>query len=230
MLEQYQKDFSSDSDDALSETRFQMSRRKLVFTLSGATLALLFFLFLVGTFKNDEATPKKKPVTNIATSAIDAKLQEFELRLAKLEKQPATATPSTTTLAIATPTTTTLAAEKFLTADAAFDPEMFEEKIIPISQNSLNNEPVKQLISTDPVQQTPIAPITAPAKSEPAPSAKTAATRTYIVQRGDSLSKISAHFYGTTKHWKEIYNANKERIGNINQLKVGTLLTIPEEP
>lgn len=191
MLEQYQKDFASNADDALSESRFQMSRRKLVFTLAGASLALLSFLFLVGTFKSDEAAPEKPAPRQ---SAVDLKLQEIEARLAKLEKQP------TVTLA--------LAPEKpSVPVEPAFDPEMFEERIAPAVQ-------------AIPAPSEPIVPI----RNEPV-----TATRTYVVQKGDSLSKISSRFYGTTKYWKEVYNANKERIGNMNQLKVGTELTIPDE-
>lgn len=196
MLQQYQKDFSSNSDDALSDSRFQMSRRKLVFTLASASLLLLSFLFLVGTFRTEETTPVK-PAPHVPQTAIEEKLQEFEARLTKLEKQPAVIALNT---------------ENLKATEPAFYPELFEEHIVPAVQNIA--------APADPVPE----PAATPAKSQQA-----AATQTYVVQKGDSLSKISQRFYGTTKYWKEIYNANKERIGNMNQLKVGTELTIPDK-
>ena len=63
----------------------------------------------------------------------------------------------------------------------------------------------------------------------PVPQKRQEQSRTYTVQRGDTLSKISLRYFGTTKRWKDIYNANKNKITNINQLKVGTQLTIPED-
>jgi nucleoid-associated protein YgaU len=56
---------------------------------------------------------------------------------------------------------------------------------------------------------------------------KPAASSTYTVKKGDSLSTISKHFYGDQKFWKRIYDANKDKIKDANKLKVGTVLTIP---
>ena len=50
MLEQYQKEFSQKHTDLLSEDsdlEKGLSKRKLFFALSGATFALVFFLFLM---------------------------------------------------------------------------------------------------------------------------------------------------------------------------------------
>jgi LysM repeat protein len=53
------------------------------------------------------------------------------------------------------------------------------------------------------------------------------ATRTYTVRSGDSLSVISEHFYGTSAHWKWIYDANRSKISNADSIFVGEKLTIP---
>lgn len=210
MLEQYQKDHPH---DALSENQFQMSQRKLVFTLAGAALVLLVFLFLIGTFKEeDETIPQNQPVIK---ASIEAKLQDFDARLAKLEQQ-------TTLIAAATETKPS--------PEITFDPQMFEESVPQVAQNSptmpLSNEALKQLVPTSPVEEIAIPQPTVAST----PVTKIAPPRTYIVQPGDSLSKISSKVYGTTKNWKEIYAANRELISNMNQLKVGTQLTIPENP
>ena len=51
----------------------------------------------------------------------------------------------------------------------------------------------------------------------------------YKVKSGDVLGTISQSVYGSTKHWKRIYDANKDVIGtDPNRLKVGMELRIPE--
>ena len=53
------------------------------------------------------------------------------------------------------------------------------------------------------------------------------ATRTYTVRSGDSLSAISEHFYGKSADWRWIYEANRSKISNPNDISVGERLTIP---
>ena len=53
------------------------------------------------------------------------------------------------------------------------------------------------------------------------------ATRTYTVRSGDSLSQISERYYGNPAHWQWIYEANKSKIYNPNDIYVGESLTIP---
>lgn len=48
------------------------------------------------------------------------------------------------------------------------------------------------------------------------------------VKAGDSLYALSRSYYGNTKDWKLIYNANKDILGSSNVLIVGQELTIPE--
>ena len=50
--------------------------------------------------------------------------------------------------------------------------------------------------------------------------------KTYVVQSGDTLGKISSKVFGTTAHWKKIAEANG--ITNPKHLKVGMTLNIPE--
>jgi nucleoid-associated protein YgaU len=52
---------------------------------------------------------------------------------------------------------------------------------------------------------------------------------TYTIKRGDSLSKIAKEVYGDWKHWKEIYESNKDVIGaNPDLVKVGQVLKLPK--
>lgn len=61
------------------------------------------------------------------------------------------------------------------------------------------------------------------------PGAPAAAARTYTVVKGDSLSKIAQHLLGDAKHWKRIYEANRNIISNPDLIHPGQVLTIPAE-
>ena len=54
-----------------------------------------------------------------------------------------------------------------------------------------------------------------------------AGDRSYTVKAGDTLASISRKFYKTSARWKEILKANKDKIDNPENLKVGVTLTIP---
>jgi nucleoid-associated protein YgaU len=52
--------------------------------------------------------------------------------------------------------------------------------------------------------------------------------RFYVVEKGDSLSKIAKKFYGDANAWKRIYEANREQIKNPDLIQPGWKLRIPE--
>jgi len=54
------------------------------------------------------------------------------------------------------------------------------------------------------------------------------ATRTYTVQPGDSLSKISKQFYGNANEYMKIFEANRNQLDNPNTIRPGQQLIIPE--
>jgi LysM repeat protein len=56
---------------------------------------------------------------------------------------------------------------------------------------------------------------------------KKAVPRTYVVRQGDTLYSITRKFYKSSTRWKEIREANKNRIGDGTKLKPGETLTIP---
>jgi nucleoid-associated protein YgaU len=64
--------------------------------------------------------------------------------------------------------------------------------------------------------------------SSTAASTKGGEARTYIVQSGDSLSKIAKRFYGNANEWRRIFEANKDRISNPDMIQPGWALKIPE--
>jgi LysM repeat protein len=66
-----------------------------------------------------------------------------------------------------------------------------------------------------------------PDKPKKAIAVKTAGNRSYTVKSGDTLASISRKFYKTSASWKQILSANKDKIDNPENLKVGQTLTIP---
>jgi LysM repeat protein len=56
------------------------------------------------------------------------------------------------------------------------------------------------------------------------------ASRTYTVEPGDTLASIAQRFYGTDNDWTVLYQANKAKVANPNQIYPGELLLIPSSP
>lgn len=51
----------------------------------------------------------------------------------------------------------------------------------------------------------------------------------YTVEKNDTLQKISQKFYGTTKKWAKIYEANRDTLKTPDRVYPGKILNIPEE-
>jgi nucleoid-associated protein YgaU len=88
-----------------------------------------------------------------------------------------------------------------------------------------------QIKLVDPSYSDLIADISAPEAAAAAAAggadATSAGPRTYTVQAGDNLSKISKHFYGDPNQYMKIVNANKETLPNPDLIKPGMELNIP---
>jgi nucleoid-associated protein YgaU len=56
----------------------------------------------------------------------------------------------------------------------------------------------------------------------------TGSTRRYTVKSGDSLSKISREFYGNAGDYMKIFEANRDKLRDPNQIQPGQELVIPE--
>jgi nucleoid-associated protein YgaU len=52
--------------------------------------------------------------------------------------------------------------------------------------------------------------------------------RTYTVQPGDTLSKISQEFYGRASEYNKIFEANRDKLESADKVRAGVTLTIPE--
>jgi len=52
----------------------------------------------------------------------------------------------------------------------------------------------------------------------------------YIVQSGDSLSRISLRIYGSTRHARFIYDSNRDILRSMDSISIGQLLKLPPLP
>lgn len=72
---------------------------------------------------------------------------------------------------------------------------------------------------------------TAPAPAPPAAptgtTGTTSSSRTYVVVKGDSLSKIAKQEYGDAAKWRRIYEANQDQIKDPDLIYPGQTLKIP---
>jgi nucleoid-associated protein YgaU len=66
-----------------------------------------------------------------------------------------------------------------------------------------------------------------PGQGGPAAGAASPAGRTYTVKPGDTLSKISAQFYGNANQYNRIFEANRDQLSNPDKIKPGQELKIP---
>jgi nucleoid-associated protein YgaU len=69
--------------------------------------------------------------------------------------------------------------------------------------------------------------ISGSSSSAPATPASSFGGRTYIVVKGDSLSKIAKREYGDAMQWTRIYEANRESIKDPNLIYPGQTLRLP---
>jgi nucleoid-associated protein YgaU len=60
-------------------------------------------------------------------------------------------------------------------------------------------------------------------------SAETGEMEKYTVAKGDTLQKISKKFYGTTKKWSKIYNANRDVLSGPDRIYPGQTINVPVE-
>ena len=93
----------------------------------------------------------------------------------------------------------------------------------------IKNKVWDQIKLVDPNYSDLIVDIQAPAAAAAAAAAGGSSThaRTYKVQQGDSLSKISKEFYGNANQYMKIFEANQDKLDDPDKIKPGMDLIIP---
>ena len=109
------------------------------------------------------------------------------------------------------------------------DNKLFFRAIAP--SQDVKNKIWNQIKLVDPNYSDLTADIQAPAAAAAAAAASTrgpsTTVRTYTVQTGDSLSKISKQFYGDANQYMKIFEANKDKLSDPDKIKTGIELIIP---
>jgi len=93
----------------------------------------------------------------------------------------------------------------------------------------VKNKVWDQIKLVDPNYSDLIVDIQAPAAAAAAAAAggPSRTVRTYKVQPGDSLSKISKEFYGNANQYVKIFEANRDKLADPDKIKAGMELVIP---
>jgi nucleoid-associated protein YgaU len=64
-------------------------------------------------------------------------------------------------------------------------------------------------------------------KTPASPTANNPYTQTYVVQSGDTLSKIAQKYYGDATLYTKIFQANRDVLSDPNKISPGQKLRIP---
>lgn len=95
----------------------------------------------------------------------------------------------------------------------------------------VKNKVWDQIKLVDPSFSDLTADIDAPAAAAAAAASAggpSSSARTYTVQPGDSLSKISKQFYGDANKYMKIFEANKDKLSDPDKVRAGMDLVIPQ--
>jgi nucleoid-associated protein YgaU len=113
-----------------------------------------------------------------------------------------------------TPQTTTLS-ETLETPDSRKKPEL--EVIQEYNPLPSNDEQIEE------PEEEP-----EPVNTDNSQPEKVKSQRFHIIRSGETLSEIARHYYGSATKWRKILNANKHLIQDVNRLKPGTKIIVPE--
>ena len=80
--------------------------------------------------------------------------------------------------------------------------------------------------SVRPIPMRPERAAAVAAAAEPTPT-PTPEVKTYVVAEGDTLTRISRKFYGSSGRWEDILKANRDVLKDEKSLVVGSTLKIP---
>jgi hypothetical protein len=102
--------------------------------------------------------------------------------------------------------------------------KMRYDAVIPVErvahlEPSLTSEPEQDTYQPAPSYDESLAP-----RSD---SSYSATGQTHQVRKGDTLYSLARQYYNDQARWRDIFNANRAKLGNPNSLPLGTRLVIP---
>lgn len=110
---------------------------------------------------------------------------------------------------------------------------MLRSKLIDVSRRlELKTAPPVADVSTSQPPTTTRAAASSAGKTgssaAPTPAPARPTLQTYVVQPGDTLTKIAIKIYNDPRQWEKIFEANRAIMGSPTQIKVGQTLIIPK--
>lgn len=95
-----------------------------------------------------------------------------------------------------------------------------KKKVIGSTQEPMVMEAVEEPGSGEIIEE---------ASQEAPPQGTAAKVESYTVLPNDTLQKISLKVFGTTKKWKNIFDANSDKLKSPDRIYTGQVLKIPQE-
>jgi nucleoid-associated protein YgaU len=206
MMDDFRQDKQDQPLDPLSEGTSLPWGKKIGLVCLGVAVIGLFIFFTSDSWSSDS---KKSGNEELA-----ADIEQIKIRLTDLEQHNAGRPLAQAEM----PSIADASAQDMPTSDG---PAMANLKSL-IEQ---------ELQETAAEPQQPVAKAETPA-AQPAkkPVAKAdGKQQMYTVKKGDTLSKIAQQFYGSSKKWRRIVDANKDKLGQSQVLKAGMTLVIPKD-
>ena len=99
--------------------------------------------------------------------------------------------------------------------------------VVEVEMGSTSNAKKKNPEKVEAVQEPANQSMAEQPVEEQVAVSKTAPVSTYTVVNNDTLEKISQTVYGTTKKWKQIYEANSDKLKSPDRIYSGQVLKIP---
>jgi nucleoid-associated protein YgaU len=209
MLDDFRQDKQDQPLDPLTEDSSLPWGKKIGLVCLVVAVIGLFVFFTSDSWNSDSKASVKK-------DDLAQELEQIKVRLTDLEQR----IPAKPFVATESPSLSDSADQSGLNAEPApmanlkslIEQELQEVAVANADTSSTADKPV----------------ISSPAKTQ-AKAQTTTDAKTYTVKKGDTLSKIAQRFYGSSSKWRRIVEANKEKLGHSQVLKVGMTLTIPKE-
>lgn len=99
--------------------------------------------------------------------------------------------------------------------------------VVEVEMGSTSNDKKKHPERVEAVQEPANQSMAEQPVEEQAAVSKTVPVSTYTVVDNDTLEKVSQKVYGTTKKWKQIYEANSDKLKSPDRIYSGQVLKIP---
>jgi nucleoid-associated protein YgaU len=209
MLDDFRQDKQDQPLDPLSEGSSLPWGKKIGLLCLAVALIGLFIFFTSDTWSSDSKGTKAK-------DELAQEVEQLKIRLSDLEQR----VPNRT-FAAALPSQETAVDQETAASGA---PAMANLK--SLIEQELQETSASPVDSQEALAKADIATSAPQAKKQ---AAKADGNQTYTVKKGDTLSKIAQHFYGSPKKWRRIVDANKDKLGQSQMLKAGMTLVIPKD-